>query len=199
MTQVLQFPVPPKKEETRYLGLAASNKLIRQVLKAQFPGVKFSVKGDSYAGGSSTDVRWTDGPTQEQVEMLLGGFASAGFDGSIDMQYSYDQWLLPNGLIVTAGTTGTQGSMGYVSSFTTERPEGAVPVRSGIGYLHCRRDELPEFIAAVQKAFSRLSGHDQCELLNRAPRCAWNYDRDDRSPEADAAKVARITPAPQRK
>ena len=118
MTQVLQFPVPPKKEETKYLGLAASNKLIRQVLKAQFPGVKFSVKGDSYAGGSSTNVSWTDGPTEAQVDALIGGYASAGFDGSIDLQYSYDQWLLPNGLIVTAGTSGTAGSMGYVSAFT---------------------------------------------------------------------------------
>lgn len=199
MTQVLQFPTPPKKEEVRYLNLAETNKLMRKVLAAAFPGVKFSVRGESYAGGSSTDVRWEDGPTEAQVDQLLGGFAYGGFDGSIDMAYSYDQWLLPNGLVITAGTSGTQGSMGYVSAFTTERPEGAVPVRTGVKFLHTGRTESAEYVACVEKAFARLSPEDQTTLINRAPMWAAGYGREDLSPTAIAAKVARITPAPARR
>lgn len=42
-------------------------KEVRKVLKAKYPKTKFSVRSKSYAGGSSVDVSWTDGPTEGQV------------------------------------------------------------------------------------------------------------------------------------
>jgi hypothetical protein len=40
--------------------LAASN--IRAELKKAFPGVKFSVRSETFSGGDSIDVKWMDGP-----------------------------------------------------------------------------------------------------------------------------------------
>lgn len=40
---------------------------IRKVLKSGYPGIKFSVRAKRFAGGSSVDVSWTDGPTESEV------------------------------------------------------------------------------------------------------------------------------------
>jgi hypothetical protein len=68
--------------------LAAEN--IRRELKRRFPGVKFSVTSESYAGGNSVDVRWTDGPTAKEVEAVANRHAAGSFDGMTDL-YEYDR------------------------------------------------------------------------------------------------------------
>lgn len=40
---------------------------IRKALKTKYPGIKFSVRAKRFAGGSSVDVSWTDGPTEKEV------------------------------------------------------------------------------------------------------------------------------------
>jgi Large polyvalent protein associated domain 29 len=122
-----------------WLGIKEGNKLLRKHLAAEFPGVKFSVKGQSYSGGSSTDISWIDGPLQKQVEKIASAYGYKGFDGMIDLQYSYSQYLTPEGRIVCGGTSGTVGSMGTVSPFKIEPPAGSVPICSGIGYVFCNR------------------------------------------------------------
>jgi len=44
-----------------------SAKEIRKVLKAEYPGIKFSVRAKRFAGGSAVDISWTDGPTEREV------------------------------------------------------------------------------------------------------------------------------------
>lgn len=67
--------------DDRYSGtLAAKN--IRQVLKRAFPGVKFSVRKNSYG---SVAIEWTDGPTEKDVENAAGGFKGGYFCGQEDM------------------------------------------------------------------------------------------------------------------
>ena len=73
---------------TRYISTADTAKLIRQALKEAFPGVKFSVRSDTYSGGSSIRVRWTDGPNDAQVSDITGTFCGGYFDGSIDYKGS---------------------------------------------------------------------------------------------------------------
>ena len=73
---------------TKILTCAETAKLIRQVLKESFPGVKFSVKSSTYSGGASVSIRWTDGPNDAQVRAAVGSFDGAYFDGSIDYQGS---------------------------------------------------------------------------------------------------------------
>jgi hypothetical protein len=67
-----------------YLSCAETAKLVRQSLKEAFPDVKFSVKSHTYSMGASIDVRWLDGPNEQQVESVVGRFEASYFDGSID-------------------------------------------------------------------------------------------------------------------
>jgi hypothetical protein len=61
-------------------------KLIRKVLKAKFPGTKFSVRTSKYSGGSSIDVNYTDGPALPNVEHFINHFHGATFDGMEDLK-----------------------------------------------------------------------------------------------------------------
>lgn len=71
----------------------AACKNIRIELKRAFPGIKFSVKGDSFSGGDSIDVRWTDGPTTAQVDAIIGRYSAGSFNGMEDIyEYSRDAW-----------------------------------------------------------------------------------------------------------
>lgn len=69
---------------SRHISTTETAKLIRRALRESFPGTKFSVRSRSYAGGSSVDVSWTDGPTAHQVEAVAKRFAGATFDGMRD-------------------------------------------------------------------------------------------------------------------
>lgn len=67
-------------------ALGAAN--LKRVLAREFPGVAFSVKSDSYSGGDSIDVHWTDGPTQAEVDRLCDLFQECDFDGMQDLETS---------------------------------------------------------------------------------------------------------------
>ncbi len=95
--------------ETGHLSCAETAKLIRHDLREAFPGIKFSVRSDTYSGGASIDIRWTDGPRKARVEPITERYQGAGFDGMIDLKYHNYHWLLPDGTVRFAHTTGTQG------------------------------------------------------------------------------------------
>lgn len=59
---------------------------VRKALKAAFPGVKFSVRSNSYAGGASINVNYVDGPAESAVEDVAKQFEGASFDGMIDLK-----------------------------------------------------------------------------------------------------------------
>lgn len=77
----------------KYLSCAETAKLLRASLKAAHPGVKFSVRSHTYAGGASIDVGWTDGPTEDAVKATTGLYSGATFDGMIDLK-SYHSSLV---------------------------------------------------------------------------------------------------------
>lgn len=81
---------------TEYLSCAGTAKLLRQGLKRTFPGVKFSVRSDVYAGGASIDVSWTDGPTEKAVKALADQFAGADFDAMQDLKTYRAPELVPD-------------------------------------------------------------------------------------------------------
>ena len=74
--------------DTKYLTCAETAKLVRAALKEAFPGVKFSVKSSTYAGGASINVAYTDGPSVSQVEGIAKAFQGAYFDGMTDYKGS---------------------------------------------------------------------------------------------------------------
>lgn len=61
-----------------YMTAKDTAKLVRAELAAKFPGYKFSVRAKSFAGGSSVDVTWTDGPTGRMVDAVIGKFSGKG-------------------------------------------------------------------------------------------------------------------------
>ena len=125
--------------ETKYLSCAETAKLVRSALKNNFPGVKFSVRSSVYSGGASIDVSWVLGPTTKEVNAVAWQYASADFDGSIDMETRYDHWLLPDGSAIVKHGSGTEGSMGYIPAVENPMPVGAVPVSFGAHYIQCQR------------------------------------------------------------
>ncbi len=117
---------------TRYISTADTAKLIRKALRRSFPGQQFFVRSRTYSMGASIDVSWMDGPTEKEVGSVTQAYASAGFDGMIDLQFHYHAWLLPDGSALIASTCGTAGSGGTVSAFevgTTPSPGGAGQLR----------------------------------------------------------------------
>src|SRR5690348_11341329 len=101
-----------KTTDVAYLTCAETAKLVRPALRDRFPGVKFSVRSDTYSGGASIDVRWGGGPSQAAVDETCRPFRGADFDGSIDLMHYRRHWLLPNGRVVLESDEGTVGSRG---------------------------------------------------------------------------------------
>ena len=66
---------------------AAAN--MRIALKRAFPGVKFSVRMPTGSMVYSIDVRWTGGPTRDEVRECVGDFQSSTFDGMTDGYVSH--------------------------------------------------------------------------------------------------------------
>lgn len=60
---------------------------IRTELKRNFPGVKFSVKKESY---DCYNITWNDGPTTEQVDAIVGKYKTGTFDAYTDYHGSED-------------------------------------------------------------------------------------------------------------
>jgi hypothetical protein len=77
--------------------------LVRKELKKNFgKAVKFSVRIDRYSMGSSVDISWTDGPTENRVREIVDPFRGGRFEGMSDCTYSADQWYCPEHGAVTA-------------------------------------------------------------------------------------------------
>jgi hypothetical protein len=139
-----------------WIDTADCAKLIRKALKREFPTAKFSVRSSRYAGGSSVDVSWTDGPTSEAVNKVAGIYGGADFDGMVDLKTSCQAWLEPDGT-ATHAFSGGQGS-------TNPERYGDAPsansrlVRFGADYVICQRTLSPEFegriIEHIEKTFA---------------------------------------------
>lgn len=82
---------PPRKS-----GSALCATAIREELKANFEGVKFSVKSETYSGGDSVRIEWTDGPTTAQVEEFTNKYQYGHFNGMEDIyEYSNSREDIP--------------------------------------------------------------------------------------------------------
>lgn len=61
---------------TGYVTAADAAKLVRRSLKAAFPGSRFRVTKDAFAGGTAVTVEWTDGPALDAVETVVSPFGA---------------------------------------------------------------------------------------------------------------------------
>lgn len=158
-----------------YIGCVETAKLLRKALKAKFPGVKFSVKSAQYSGGASIDVDWLDGPTTKMVDAVAQPFGGSGFDGMIDLKYSKDAFLLPDGTATFAQTSGTAGSMGVVEADKVFMPvPGAKRVRFGADYVFTKRRYSRAFLDRALASYRAKYGDDMA--ANITIKDGWNGD-----------------------
>jgi hypothetical protein len=154
-----------------YLTRTETAGLIRSALKLAFPCVMFSVRVRTFAGGSSCDIAWTDGPTTAQVDAVAGGCRYHRFDGMNDMGYSVSHWLLPDGRAVIASGPGTTGSAGTHEPIENPAPaEGAKLVRMSIGYVGTRRQQSRTFLVQALDRLKRRFGPEKSEGMEVTER-----------------------------
>lgn len=111
---------------TKYLSVTDTAKLVRAALKAGFPGVKFSVRSDSYSGGASIDISWTDGPFEKDVEQIANRYQGSDFDGMQDLKT-------------------------YRSGTLIGLPGGEVEeVKFGADFVFTHRELSPEYLAELE-------------------------------------------------
>lgn len=142
--------------EKTYLTCAETAKLVREALKNEFPGVKFSVRSSTYAGGASITVGWTDGPTSDAVSKVTGLFSGADFDGMIDLKVYCSHWLHPDGSVSLAKREGTTGS--FVEIIGDPRGPSATLVHFGADYVFTSREISDEWREEILREFERVSG-----------------------------------------
>lgn len=135
--------------EKLYLSCADTAKLVRNALKREFPTTKFSVRSSTYSGGASINVKWIDGPLQSQVQGVVGVYAGSDFDGMIDLKYSLETWLCPDGSAVPAYSGGTEGSMGVHEGYVFAPPAGAVLAHMGADFVFADRSASREALEAA--------------------------------------------------
>lgn len=148
----------PTHVSPRYLSVTETAKLVRAALKREFPGAKFSVRSDSYAGGASVRVNWTDGPTVKEVDRVIAPYKGADFDGMVDLKTNNTSWLMPDGTAAVAHSGG--------GGSTREDYYGSAPgpdaelVYFGADYIPTQRDISSEWKREILAAFSDLTGID---------------------------------------
>jgi len=180
------------QENGGYITAAQTARLIRTVLTRNFWKQKFSVRSEEYAGGSSINVRWTDGPRAEDVEKVVSVFKCAGFDGSIDYAYSKRFWLYPDGNASLGVSEGTTDCGGYVEGYKRAQPREDAIECSGADYIFCRRELSPETRAQALGAYPKKF-HDDVAAAIEAGKI-WVNNQYDGYFEADAEAISIQTP-----
>jgi hypothetical protein len=69
------------------VSLDAAVKLLRQELKREFPGTKFSVTRDRGTAYGYVSVRWQDGPPMREVDAICAGYAGTRYSCAEDLEH----------------------------------------------------------------------------------------------------------------
>jgi hypothetical protein len=156
---------------SEWISTADTAKLIRIALRDAFPGVTFTVRSKTYAGGSSINVGWTDGPARRDVDDVIGGFAGRDFDGMIDLATYVDAVVDASGHIVGHKSPGTTGSRGTISPVDDPVPAGGRVVHFGAGYVFANRHVSAGIAARACALLARFGWDDPYRAGSS------NYDR----------------------
>ena len=79
-------PEPPPPAPKVYERAKDTAAKLRKTLKKEFPGIKFSVRSEEYAGGNSVSITYVDGPALRKVKHIAGAYESAAFDAMQDLK-----------------------------------------------------------------------------------------------------------------
>lgn len=110
---------------TKYISLTETAQLIRETLKIEFPGVKFSVRSSRFSNGTAVDVQWVDGPTTKEVDSVVGFYSGSTFDGMIDLSSpKYHQ--TEGGEVIQYGAKYVQAQRSFSAEFLQHMVDYAV-------------------------------------------------------------------------
>lgn len=133
---------------------AEAAKAIKQELKKEFPAVKFSVKSQTYSGGSSVDVSWTDGPTTDEVDTILGKYEYGRFNGMEDMyEMTNVRKDIPQAKYVMSHRTMSAKVQEELSGYVAQNYQGA----QGVGFFDYIQAQKEYFNTLVYRIFCKKS------------------------------------------
>lgn len=150
---------PIRRPSPEYVSVAETAKYVRAALAKAFPGQKFSVRSESYAGGASINIAYKGGPSAKRVEEVISPFKGGDFDGMIDMKHCQYSWIAPDGSASRAYNPGTEGSMGVHPEVVGDpHAAGCRYVRFGADFIFVQREaDDADYWAAID-AFERFTG-----------------------------------------
>ena len=131
-------------EESRLISATDTANVIRRVLKNTYPATRFSVRTQYHAGGASIYVSWTGEPAESDVRRFVANYQGSDFDAMIDLRYSIEHWLLPDGSTKVRHNHGSVGSGGEIAEVDNRHlghsmPPGTEPVHFGVDYIRVWR------------------------------------------------------------
>lgn len=181
--------------KARHIDVVEVAKLIKRRLRNLYPDTKFSVRTDRFAGGSSVDISYVDGPTQSEVEGVANSYKSARFDGMIDMGWSVTHWLMPDGTAVVAKDRGSTGSRGVHEPTETKKPHPEAELVSfgSNMFVSVSREFSPDYMERVAEFVRGKHGLDApIELFVHSGKNATAYVRHNDNPDVERDVVDAI-------
>lgn len=130
----------PAYVSPRWIPTKDVAKIVRAYLKKTYPGVKFSVRSDSYSGGSAVRVSVPYTWTHEQERELwstLSPWGSSGFDGMTDNSYSKGHTMCPEHFVTLIQVDAHFGTDGYIGDPCCANAE---VVHIGASYVSVSRE-----------------------------------------------------------
>ncbi|WP_223654109.1 LPD29 domain-containing protein [Hymenobacter psoromatis] len=128
----------------RSYTVTGTAQLIREALKAAFPGVKFSVTSDSFANGTSVSIAYTDGPSRRQVEQVYAPLESGQYNSQEEI-YEYSREA------TTIDSTGKLFRMSYGAKYISESRSYSPAYGFFLNSLNlCQAPTLAEQFAAFE-------------------------------------------------
>lgn len=171
----------------KYLTCAETAKLIRQSLKESFPGVKFSVKSKTYAGGASINVNWTNGPNSKQVNAIVKRFEGSYFDGMSD--YKGSNYSSINGEEVSFGADFVFTNRKYTAEFLQSTLEWTAAKYGVVNNMKVIDSQFGAWIEYTGGAKPMIGNMTLDEI---AMNIASNYSFDDMAVSPTAASVSSL-------
>lgn len=108
------------KNKGKLSSHAGSAAAIKAELQTAFPGVKFSVKSDSYSMGDSVHIGWEDGPTCKQVDELTCKYQYGSFNSMEDMyEHTNSREDIPQTKYVSSSRTQSETVKALLPTFET--------------------------------------------------------------------------------
>lgn len=111
-------PIPEPAYPQEQWGSRDVAKYLRSALRKTFPGQKFSVRCGRGTDYGSLSIRWTGGPTEEQVEAVCDPWQGSDFDGMTDCMNRREPLL-----ILKDGELVEVRPVTRLFDYTRERPE----------------------------------------------------------------------------